>query len=279
MLRHQALCGTLCLFVVLSGCSGSETPESSDNQNTVQQVGTSGTGADETQRILDSIYGNRRTPEGFYTEPQPVPGVFQSIAHIRNVDIMAPGDYTDETPRFELCADTFSDALDWSLASSNGLGDLVDNSDHTLFYQFSYVPPATPQLNNLQRVYKCGVVDRSALDIRISNGHLGRYTETEHNPDHIKLLIEYLWTFSEYNNYGNAILSSVISDTGDAYRHDMEHARLVSAVDPDSECDTINVYRVSYRIDKSNGEITNTETLLNTIHSRYQNGNMEVCEE
>jgi hypothetical protein len=265
---------------VLSGCSdSSDKPESSDNQNTAQRVGAAGTGADDTLRILDSIYNNRRTPDGFYSETQPDPGVYQSINQIKNINVMAPADYNDDTPRFELCADDFSQALDWSLTASSGLGNLVDNSEDILFYQFSYTPPATPQQSNLQRVFKCSVIDRSALDIREPDGQLGRYTEIVQNPDRIKLLIEYLWTFSEYNNYGNAILSSNISDAGDVYQHDMEHARLIPAVNSVAECDTVELYRVRYRIDKISGEITVTESLLNTIRSRYENGNMEVCED
>ncbi|MBN1377613.1 MAG: hypothetical protein JXA04_00090 [Gammaproteobacteria bacterium] len=277
MFRYRAIYGTLCLSIALLGCGGSS--DSSDNQEASQQVGASGTGPDSTQLVLDSIYYNRRTPGDFYTEPQPDPGVYQTISHIKNSDVMLPGSYDDTTPRYELCANDFSEALDWSTTASSGLGNLVDNTEHALFYQFTYTPLASPELNNLQRVYKCSMLDRSALDIRDLNTDLGQYTETVQNSANIKLLIEYLWSFTESNNYGNAILNNTISDAGNYYLHTMQHARLTSALALGSTCDRIDIYLVNYQIQKSDGAITVSEDLQNILYSRYQDGNATICQE
>lgn len=278
MLRQIAGCETLCLLLVLSGCGGGSSDSSVDPGNP-QQVNATGTDADSAQDIVESIYTNRRTPDGFYTEPQPDPGIFQIITHIRNVDIMPPGDDSDAVTHYELCADDFSQAMDWSTASTAGLGDLVDNSEHSLYYQFNYVSAAAPEQSNLRRIYKCGMVDRSSVDIRAPDDNLGRYTETVQNQLNIKLLIEYLWSFTEFNNYGNVILSSTVSDAGGHYLHVMEHARLSDESSPGSTCDRIDVYLVSYRIQKTGGGITVSEVIQRSIYSLYQDGEATICEE
>jgi hypothetical protein len=269
----------LCLSAALSGCSNGSSDGSSDNQNPSQQIGVTGTGADSAPPILESIYSNRRTPDGFYTEAQAEPNTFETIRHIKNIDMMDPADYDESTPRYELCADDFDQALGWSTSTSTELGDLVDNSDHRLYYQFVYVPLNSPETRNLQRVFKCNIVDRSTLDTRALSGNIGRYTETTQNEDHIRLLIEYLWTFSEYNNYGNAILSSNIENMGSYYLLTMEHARLTPAAGLDAECDRVDLYQVDYRTEQSTGEVTVSETLLSTQFSVYRDGEIIVCGE
>jgi hypothetical protein len=262
---------------VLSGCGGSS--DSSVDQNSPQRVDATGTGIDSTQQILESIYHNRRTPDGFYTEQQPDPGVFQTIAHIKNIDVMPPGDFDGTTAQYELCAHDFSEALTWSTIASTNLGDLVDNSEDVLFYQFTYTQLATPEHMNLQRVYKCNMIDRSAMDTLVPGEYLGRYTETMQNQLNIKLLIEYLWSFTDLNNYGNAILSSTVSDAGDYYLHVMEHARLSDAPSLGATCDRIDVYLVSYQIQKTGGEITVSEVMQHSIYSLYRNGEAIICKE
>lgn len=123
------------------------------------------------------------------------------------------------------------------------------------------------------------MLDRSALDIRSLAEDLGLYTETVQNQIYIKLLIEYLWSFSEFNNYGNAILSSIVSDATSYYLHTMQHARLTDSTLLESDCDRIDVYRVNYQIQKTDGAISVSEILQNSIYSHYQDGEATICED
>lgn len=278
MYRPLGISLALCLSITLSGC-GSGSSETNDNRNSSQQVSATGTGINSTLNMLESIYTNRRTPDSFYSEPQPDPGIYQTISHIKNVDIMDPADLDETTPRYELCAGNFSEALNWSIASSENPGNLVDNSEHILFYQFTYASPAQPEQTSLQRVFKCDMVDRSALDIRVADDKWGQYAETVQDKDNVKILIEYLWSFSEYNNYGNAILSSNIVEHDDHFMLTMEHARLISEEQPVQPCDRVDLYLVNYRTDKFSGEITVSEAFQSTTYSTYRDGTITVCED
>ncbi len=277
MFRRCPFLITLCLFLTLSACGSDGPSESTENQHTSQQVSANGTDDNDTQNVLESIYYNRRTPSDFYRENQPDPSTTQTIRHIKNIDILDPLTYDDTTPRYELCANDFSEALAWSTAASTHLGSLVDNSEHTLYYQFTYTPISAPEVSNLQRIFKCNIFDRSSLDIRSLEGRLGYYKETEQNSANIKLLIEYLWSFTIFNNYGNAILTSLIDEHDEDYILNMEHARLQSASNIDPACDHIDTYLVSYRVNKVSGDISVSESYQQTINSRFEDGQISVC--
>ena len=276
---------TLCLSIMLSSCGGGESDSSSepsgldDSQHTTQQVSAGGTGEDNTRQVLESIYYNRRTPSGFHSEIQPDPGVYQTIRHIKNTDIMDPASIDTSTPHYELCTNDFTEALAWSTIASANLGELVDNSDYILYYQFTYSPLATPEISNIQRIYKCNILDRSGIDIRNPGDTRGKYTEPNQNVANIKLLIEYLWSFTEFNNYGNAILNSTVTDTTENFSLHMDHARLTSAVELNSTCDRIDLYRVSYQIDKISGNITVSESRQLAIDSIFENQEIRICED
>lgn len=269
---------TLCLSLALAACGGGsgDSPQSEDRAQS--GAGAVRTDPEETDPALESVYFDRRTPEGFYSETEPDPGVFQSVAHIKNVDIMAPDEITASTPRYELCSDDFSEALGWSRAAGDGLGELVDNRQTTLFFEFTRTPLESPHLSNLQRVYKCSIVDRSTVDLNQPDGHLGLYTELPPSTGHIRLLIEYLWTFGPYNNYGNAVLSSNINEEDSHYLHTLEQARLTGAAQVEGACDRIDVYDTRYRVDKLTGSITASEILKKTLYARFSNERIQTCE-
>ena len=277
--RHVIQEATLILLIALiaacGGGSGSSTdPESSSDEN----FSAAETESSLTTQAMESIYNNRHTPERFYSEIEPDPTAFQTIAHIKNIDVLTPGSYNNATPRFELCTNDFNDALNLSIASGTNLGTLVNNSDNSMFFQFTRSLVNSPQLSNLQPIYKYNVVDRSALDIRNLNNHLGTYTENPKTAEQIKQLIEYLWIFSPENSYGNAVLSSTVSELTNEFHVRMQKARLTSAINSGSSCDRIDIFETNYTINKITRSIDNSELFQQSILSQFDGFSYFRCD-
>lgn len=273
--------GWIWLSIALVACGGGGSSDSPapDTDETPAQSATAQAVSGDTQRILESIYHNKRIPDGFYTENEPEPGVYQSIAHIKNVDIADPASLTDETPRYELCADTFDRALQWSTAATGNAGDLVDNRETKLFYEFTRVPAGRPDFRNLQRVFKCSIVDRSDIDLSQPDQYKGLYTQLPQSAESIKLLIEYFWSFSTANNYGHAVLSSTTTEADTHFLHTLEQARLTSAAESGDTCDRVDVYASHYRVEKLTGSISVSESHEQTISARYENDIISTCKQ
>ena len=103
-IRHWIKQGLLILFIALvAACGGGSGSSSEAGSNSSSKdddkVSASETESQLATQAMESIYNNRRTPAGFYTEPEPDPGIFQTILHIKNIDVMTPGSYNDATPR------------------------------------------------------------------------------------------------------------------------------------------------------------------------------------
>lgn len=233
---------------------------------------------DLTMLALESIYYNKRTPDGFYSENEPSPDTFQTITHIRNINILAASEYNDTIARYELCSNDFYEALAWSNLSAGDLGVLVDNSETALYFQFTRSPVANPLFSNIQRVFKCDILDRSALDIRVSSEQLGIYNQMPQQPSQIKSLIEYMWLFSEANTYGNAVLTSTISEQEQGFVHRMDVATLTTAANRENHCDQIAINLIEYSIDKLSGAIQVSQMQQQSITAQFDGATISYCD-
>jgi hypothetical protein len=251
-------------LLTTNGCSGNLPP---DPANTDMPDISSTASADDIdpmthEYIMDAIYYNKRVPEHFYQEAKPPDDVFQTIQHIKNTDI-ASADIVNE-----LCTDSADEALQWSETAKRNLGDLVEITDTDLYFEFKRVPPTQPGFNNVQRIYKCAMLDRSLVDLQAPDEHLGFYYGLPPKPEEIRKIIEYLWTFSVLNNYGNAVLKGVMEETTSDFEYTLYQARMVP--DLNGGCDTINIYRTLYSTDKNSGNISYNETLIDSLQTKFE---------
>jgi hypothetical protein len=252
-------------LMAANGCSGNPPPDPADTDTPDISPAAATAHADPMadEYIMDAIYFNKRVPEYFYREAPPPDDVFQTIEHIKNIDIAS-----FHTTIYELCTDSADEALQWSETAKQNLGGLMEMTDTGLYFQFVRVPPNHPDFRNLQRVYKCGMFDRSLVDLNAPDEHLGFYNHLPSQPEEIRQIIEYLWTFSILNNYGNAVLKGELEETISTVEYALYQARLVP--DPQNDCDTINIYRTLYSTDKNSGNISYSETLIDSLQTKFE---------
>jgi hypothetical protein len=226
--------------------------------------------------IMQALYNNVRTPDGFYHEVLPTNG-FYTISHVKNTDLLSPVDRAGVAV-YELSTDDFSEALDWSETAATYQASykaLVDNTESDFYLQFTRADPAAPELMHLSRVFKRSVLDRSGVDRNADGAYQGRVALTSMNTDKLRSMVEYLWLFSFSNNYGNAVLSSSISESSDEYRHLMREARLIAGTG--GACDRIDVYETLYETDRATGMIWKTRRLAHSFLAKNEAGEFSVC--
>jgi hypothetical protein len=224
--------------------------------------------------IAKTIYsGSPRTPEGFYADPTP-PGQFVATAHLKNSDIEGASG-----PEHELCTDDWNQALSWSeehAQEAQSYSDLVETNDEPRFFEFGRTRASEPEFYVRQRVFKCSYVDRAAVDLRAPEGAAGLLNLRPLTAAELKTLSEYLWTFTEYNNFGSAVLKSLGTAGATSFSHSLYIASLTrNAVS--SECDRIEVLEWKHSVDSSTGALTlNVETVL-SFGARETSAGVELC--
>lgn len=256
----------LALMVLVTAC-GSSRPQQSPGSSQLKPAGPS------EQAIAEAVYFDRRVPDGFYRETQD-DGNFYSISHIRNVDLLPPAQRAGVTV-YPLAADSYSRALDWdqlALRYQSGNRQLVDSSETFLYYQFTHVDPAAPRFVYMQRIFRAQLLDRQGVD----GNYLGRVVDAGISAQQAKQLVEYLWSFSDSNNYGNAILASTVTETGQAIEVILQQAMLHAAGEV-QQCDTIDVHEIRYVIDRSSGFIRRQSVLQQVVSARRDGSAVEIC--
>jgi len=260
---YRMVWGISVLFVLSACSSGSGDSQSLDKNGSFQE---------ENIKIAQAIYFNKRTPEGFYQEPSQGDDYYVT-SHIKNIDLLPLANRNGQAV-FELTSDDSTEALNWSEQATvlqTVYKQLVDVSETVLYRQFTRMDAASPEFVYLQRVLKANVLDRNG----VTDDYKGRITLPAVNADDVKLIIEYLWTFTLSNNYGTAVLLSVISETDTAFSHVMQQAKLTASLNV--SCDTIELYDVTYTVSKASGFINKKEVLNRVILAKRTGDNVEIC--
>ena len=250
--------------LLLSACS------SGSDSNSEESAAINSTTAD--MEIAAALYFDQRTPDDFYKEDYQ-DDKFYLASHVKNIDLLPIVDRQGVTV-FELTSDDFTEAMNWSEQSAvfqASYKQLVDNTETLLYRQFTRVDPAAPQFVYLNRVLKASVLDRNGVD----DDYKGRITLTNMTAADVKFIIEYLWTFTIDNNYGNAVLSSSLTETVDTFVYVMQQASLTSSFD--DSCDVIEVYDVRYTVPKASGFIWKDEVLEREISAKRSGDFLEIC--
>lgn len=258
------------LFVLLLSACGSDPGSGSDSlskdKNTISSTATTDIA------IATALYFDQRTPDDFYKEEYQ-DGRFHTANHVRNIDLIPIADRPGVSV-YELTSDNFNEAMNWSEQSAafqDSYKQLVDNSETLLYHQFTRVDLATPQFVHLNRVLKASALNRNG----VNDSYKGRITLANMTAADVKLIIEYLWTFTIDNNYGNAVLSTSITETADEFVYVMQQARLTSSFD--DSCDAIEIYDVHYTVPKASGFIWRTKVLMREIFTKRSGDFLEVC--
>ena len=253
-------------MLALSACSGGS---GGANDNPVK----SSSSQSNDLVVANALYFDKRTPEGFYQE-QSESGEFYVTSHVKNIDLLPLASRAGQAV-YELTSDDSAEAMSWSEQAATlqtSYKQLVDVTETTLYRQFTRMDPATPEFIYLQRVLKASVLDRNGVD----ENYKGRITLLDMTAEDVKLIIEYLWTFTINNNFGSAVLSSVTTEVNDQFVHVMQQAKLNMSFS--DSCDSIEVYEVTYTVSKASGFINRSEQLKRVILAKRTGNNLQICQ-
>ena len=266
-----------CAFVLftlsaLNACGGGGSTESTSAPTlasaTVRVVDTSDV------EIAQALYADdHRTPAGFLADPAPLMDGYVATSHLKNTDL--PG--ISAATQYELCADDWVVALGWSDQSANALSasTLIETNGTPHYHEFLRVRTGSPQGYLRTRVYRCAYLDRSSIDLRTSSASAGQFNLRPLTAPALQELVEYLWRFTSYNNYGNVVLKSSASATDTELKHTLVIASFDTSAP--SNCDHVSVIGWSYAVNRQTGALTRSSEPLWDFGVRRNAGWVELC--
>lgn len=264
----QAL-GLLITAALLVACNSDSSVPASGSSNAE-------TGVISNHDIATALYFDERTPVGFYQETLQAESYY-AISHVKNTDLV-PQVNRASMVSHELSSDDFSEALAWSEQAANmqiQYKQLVDNSETTLYHEFKRSVPTSPEFVSIQRVFKAGMLDRSGVDFAQNQNYYGRFTTDSLNGKLVKWVVEYLWTFTNENNFGNAVLSSHTVENDNEFVHILLQARL--SFNYDAGCDDIEVFESRYTVSKASGFIIKNTSSLREVRAQRVGAQISIC--
>jgi hypothetical protein len=229
-------------------------------------------------QIAQSVYGNGpRTPAGFYSDPLPSGHEYVSTMHLKNSDVDA--DAVAPQPLYELCTDDWNQALAWSelgAESEPQYTDLVATNDDPRYFEFGRVREGDPTFYVRARVFKCAYLDRTAANLRATDGAAGRMNRRPLTAAELRTLSEYLWQFTTYNNVGYAVLDSSGSSSPAALTHTL-HMGVLARAGMSSSCDRVDVISWRHTMDATTGTLQLEMTTLWSFGARESAGVVSLC--
>ena len=255
------------LVLTLSACNSGGEASATNSDVEQQNLPLGIVISDDDSAILQAVYFDIRTPEGFYTESYADSSVYYSISHVKNVELL-PLANRSGVASYELSTDDFTEALEWSEQAANYqpvYKQLVDNRETDLYFEFTRVDLNNPQFVHLSRVFKKSALDRSATDLNQLDIYQGKIAIQMLSAERVKMLMEYFWTFSFSNNTGNAVLKSNTIETDISYIHTMEEAKLT--IRSADQCDTVEIFETTYTVQKDTGDIWREQEMTREVSS------------
>jgi hypothetical protein len=230
-----------------------------------------------TQSNLDiatALYlDSQRTPPGFLDDPAPAGSGPVATHHLQSAELSMA-----TASSFEVCTDDWNQALAWSeqtAAQGGSYANLVGTSDTSHYYEFDRSRPGTPAQLLRQRVYLCSYLDRSDSSADVGSGPAGVLNAQPRTAAEMRALSEYLWRFTSWNNFGNAVLASVAEPGNAAIAHTLVIATLMrDAVR--AGCDRIEVLGWRHSMDPASGALQRSLTPLWSF-TAGQSGNAAVA--
>lgn len=277
-------------LVLLSACGGgggagspaTEQPTATSSTTTATASATVSPASVATVRtvpksdleIAQALYSDsNRTPTDFYSEGPPPTTGYIATTHLKSSDITS-----SNIPLFELCTDDFNQALAWSEQAARNApqyADLMGNNSNARFFEFQRARSSQPNALQRTRIYKCNYLDRGSVNLRVTSSIAGQLNRKPATASDLKELSEYLWQFTLFNNYGNAVLQSsgAISATG------LQHNLVIASIGTASSngCDRIDIKNWTHTLDSQSGELTLTTTTVRSFNAKRVGGYAESC--
>lgn len=277
--NSNIFCASLILITVTFitvACSSGDTETGDEAQGAPPPNIQSGTQEDPLAEIniAKRLYLNQRIPDDFYHEPERDENNFYTIQHIKSTTVLPYNQNIALTPAYEVCTDNFAQAFDWSEQATLELpsyAGLIDNQETDIFYEFTRVNLSAPQFIRLNRIFKCSFINRE--DAINTEGSLNTSPLNQRN---LKTAAEYLWTISSHNNYGYAVLLTNSLESEAEIQHILIEARMQMST-TENQCDNIHVFKINYRINKTDRKIHMNESELKQFSAKYQNGLPTIC--
>ncbi len=257
------------LAATLAACGGGS---GGATRSTPQSAGTGVVRpvAQSDLQIADLLYtDSARVPVGFYTEPTRYDTSYLTISQLRNTDLDSSA-----TPPHELCSTDAAQALAWSESVATLApiyGDLVETTVSDRYFEFVRALRVRPARHTMARIYKCGWLDRTAVNLTRATGPAGTFGVPTWTADDLRGLDEYLYTFSVDNNAGRVVLQSAAAGTD---THALFLGRLIRTT---QGCDQVEVWRQDLTAERATGHLTLSETLLWSFGAQRSNGVTQLC--
>jgi hypothetical protein len=264
---------TIAVAVALASCGGGgDSAQPATPPATAARVVTQ-----SDIEIAQSLYGGSpRTPQDFYSESAPSGHDQIATLHLKNTDLDASSP-TDAL--YELCTNDWNEALAWSESSaqrSAQYADLVATNDDPRYFEFGRTRAGDPQLYQRSRVFKCEYLDRSSANLRMTAGPAGRLNLRPLSAAELKKLTEYLWQFTQYNNYGHVVLKSSGETSASGFSHTL-HLGSLTRGGVSSSCDRVDVIAWRHELNAATGALERTTTTLWSFGARENAGVAELC--
>lgn len=271
--RKAASYCALCFasLLVATGCgSGSTAIEESGNTGF-------GFGGQSALEIADGIYdGTNPPPAGFYTEPPRDPQFFYSTRHVKNTDVDSAARLNPQAPEFEICVTDPAEAqsLEQQTRPTNSL--LLASNTTDQYYEFERDDPADPGRRALVRLLRCQWVDRSMVNLRAPTQAMGILNTRPVAPADLRLLAEYLFTFSIYNNADYWVMESATQAGSQDLTHRLTIAELQRGAS--SGCDLLVLFDWDFSTSPADGEVRQSQTTIWTQPVRRQGSDAADCD-
>ena len=248
---RQYLCNSSILFILLSvACEEVVAPENIYTKD----------------KLFEIAYSNYKYPEGFYSEE--LDG--GSLYYVNTISIKPLEER--EHIWIELSTNNRDTAFYWSELSclnSSYYREYVSERQTEKYYEFRRVRESNLDDIILSRAHKSSYLDVSMYD-RFQPGEvIGRYMQRPFQKEHVHELIEYLTFIRTYQTANIQILESASEELQNKFSCTL--LKLDLSGGDWGVYDEVELWRQTYLIDKSTGDITQSEELVVSYKADYPN--------
>ena len=258
--------------LALAGCSGEQPIDGS--LPLPQAAGLS------ALQIAQNVYDNvPRTPANFYQEVPRDPQFFYTTHHLMNSHIDSAVGADPARAEYEVCVNDMTAAANFELAYRQAIAptsQLLASTVTGEYFEYETDVPGSPQQRAALRIFDCDFVDRGNVNLRAPNGNGGTINRRPLDQNLVRLLAEYSFHFSSYNNIGYQVLSSEQQPIAGAINHTLLIAELVAAGSTEN-CDQLTVFSLSHDADSSTGVVAVTEVTEWSIGVLLTDGRAQIC--